>query len=178
MQSIDVLYWALSIVFCLALVFAILLWCRGWRREEQEASTRQIQLLAREVKRLAEAIETLTHTASSLQTADEQLTRHLESLREAVRDLKRRQSVPVQHPMPEPPSERVSQRTITPVGASAITQPAPEKAETADDEDRYDQARALLRAGRDPVDVARQLDLGTAEVNMIARLLQTPDTNA
>ena len=177
MQSIDVLYWALSIVFCLALQFAILLWCRGWRREERDASTRQIQLLAREVKRLAEAIETLDHTSASLQTADEQLTRHVESLRDAVRDLKRRQQTPAEHPVQqrrvEPPLEHRPQRTTASVGA-----PTEQETKSGDDDDRYDQARTLLKAGRDPVDVARQLDLGTAEVNMIASLLQTPDTDA
>ena len=42
MQGIEVLYWAISVVFCLAMVFAILLWCRSWRKEEHEANTRQI----------------------------------------------------------------------------------------------------------------------------------------
>lgn len=175
MQGIDVLYWALSIVFCLALLFAILLWCRGWRREEQEASTRQMQLLAREVKRLAESVEALDQTAASLQTADEQLTRHVESLRDAVRDLRRRQNALPERPMPGRVAAPAPALQKAPV--SKTTQDGPEAGE-ADDEDRYDQARALLKSGRDPVEVARQLDLGTAEVKMIARLLQTPDADA
>jgi hypothetical protein len=39
-------------------------------------------------------------------------------------------------------------------------------------EDRYAQARDLLLSGIAQTDVARQLDLGTAEVRMIARLLE------
>lgn len=164
MQGIEVLYWALSTVFCLALFFAILIWCRNWRREEQENNAHQIQLLAKEVRRLTETIETLDHTSASLQTADEQFTRQLETLRNTVRDLKR-----FSFPPPSPP-------TSVPLSPSP-TKPESEPLFSEDTEDRYTQARALLRAGHDPVEVARQLDLGTAEVRMIARLLASPDTH-
>lgn len=165
MQGIEVLYWALSIVFCLALFFAILVWCRGWRKEEQEGNTRQIQLLAREVKRLSDAIEALDHTAASLQTADEQLSRQIDTLRNTARALKTSAALPM--PTTEP---------IVATSATIKHNPEPQP-QIDDNDDRYIQARTLLLAGRDPVEVARQLDLGTAEVRMIARLLDTTDTN-
>ena len=168
MQGIEVLYWAISIVFCLALVFAILLWCRSWRKEEHEANTRQVQLLAREVRRLREALEVLDHTAASIQTADEQLSGHVESLRDTARDIKRRVVAPVE---PAPPSKP---KEIIPPVESAV----PEQVAINEEDDRYGQARALLQSGTDPVEVARELDLGTAEVQMIARMLNDSDDTA
>ena len=163
MQGIEVLYWALSILFCLALVFAILLWCRSWRKEERETHLRHLQLLAREVKRLAEAVEGLEHTAASLQTADEQFSQQIENIRNMGRDLKRQLTPSV---MP-PPKAVVSE-------SKPVSAPSPQErvAFQESSEDRYAQARDLLLAGQSQTDVARQLDLGTAEVRMIARLLE------
>ena len=45
----------------------------------------------------------------------------------------------------------------------------PEKA------DRYERARQLLGQGVEPVAVARQLELGMAEVELMARMLQHRD---
>ncbi len=164
MQGIEVLYWALSVLFCLALVFAILFWCRSWRNEERETNLRHLQLLAREVKRLAEAVEGLEHTAASLQMADEQLSQQIENIRNLGRDLKR-QLTPSVIPAP---------KTVASESKPAPMPLAPKEAVTFQEssEDRYAQARDLLLAGQPQTDVARQLDLGTAEVRMIARLLE------
>ncbi len=164
MQGIEVLYWAISVVFCLALVFAILLWCRSWRKEENEANTRQVQLLAREVRRLREAVEMLDHTASSIHTADEQLSGQVQALQDATRDLKRGVTAPTR-PQVRKEAQAVSGVPVTEPDALAVN----------DEDDRFAQARALLQSGEDPVVVARQLDLGTAEVQMIARMLNNSD---
>ena len=152
MQGIEVLYWGLSVLFCLAMVFAILLWCRSWRKEERETTARQLQILAREVGRLSEALEMLDHISASLQTADEQLTKQVEDLQVAIRRLQSPQAKPVLVSKP----------------ASAPLDPPSE----SNVEDRYAEARSLLQAGNSPVEVARKLDLGTAEVHMIARMLE------
>ena len=167
MQGIEVMYWAVSVLFCLALMFAILYWCRSWRNEEREANLRHLQLLAREIKRLSEAIEGLDTTSASLQTADEQLSQQVENIRNLGRDLGRdlkRQLTPVV----SAPKVSVSE----PVSA-----PSPEQVVSLQEssEDRYAQARDLLLEGKSQTDVARQLDLGTAEVRMIARLLEKTD---
>ena len=156
MQGIEVLYWALSVLFCLAMVFAILLWCRSWRKEERETTASQLQILAREVGQLSEALEMLDHITASLQTADEQITKQVEDLEVAIRRL--------QSPATKPASESV------PVSkpASAPLDPPSE----SNVEDRYAEARGLLQTGHSPVEVARKLDLGTAEVHMIARMLE------
>ncbi|MCZ6632272.1 MAG: hypothetical protein O7G87_02640, partial [bacterium] len=146
MQGIEVLYWGLSVLFCLAMVFAILLWCRSWRKEERETTARQLQILAREVGRLSEALEMLDHISASLQTADEQLTKQVEDLQVAIRRLQSPHAKPASAPL-DPPSE-------------------------PNVEDRYAEAQGLLQAGNSPVEVARKLDLGTAEVHMIARMLE------
>jgi len=168
MQGIEVLYWAISIVFCLALVFAILLWCRSWRKEEHEAHTRQVQLLAREVRHLGEAIELLDHTAASMQTADEQLSGHVETLQETTRDLKRRATDSDIFP-----AQQKNVEVSLPVG-----EPSADAADVESEDGRFVQARVLLQAGKDPVAVARELDLGTAEVRMIARMINDADETA
>lgn len=170
MQGIEVLYWALSIVFCLALFFAILFWCRSWRHEERETNLRQLQQLAREVRRLSEAIEGLENTAASLQTADEQLSLQVENIRNLGRDLKRQLTPPAAPPIVSAPTVSVSE-PMAPVPPSADEIVSLQEAS----EDRYAQARDLLLAGEAQTDVARQLDLGTAEVRMIARLLDKTD---
>ena len=162
MQGIDILYWAISIVFCLGLLFAILLWCRSWRREEREANTRQLQQLAREVRRLRDAVETLDTSVGAIQTADGQFSQQLEVLRGAARDLKR--SAPTSSVLPEP--DNVIGRVEAPESTPELD----------DSDDRYSEARLLLQSGKDQVEVARMLDLGAAEVTMIARMLKNTDS--
>mgnify|MGYP001330188969 len=135
------------------MVFAILLWCRSWRKEERETTARQLQILVREVGRISEALEMLDHITASLQTADEQITKQVEDLQVAIRRL--------QSPPTKPVSESV------PVSKAPLDSPSESNVE-----DRYAEARGLLQAGHPPVEVARKLDLGTAEVHMIARMLK------
>ena len=80
-EGLHILYWALSILFCLAFAFAILLWCRSWRREEREETGRRIQRLSDEVGRIAAAVDALENTAASLEMADGKLAGHLGDLR-------------------------------------------------------------------------------------------------
>lgn len=173
MEGVEVLYWALSVLFCLALVFAILFWVRSWRNEDRENNLRHLQLLAREIKRLSEAVEGLESTATSLQTADEQLAQQIENMRDMGRDLKR-QLTSTLSAVPRPSAVETA-----PAKPARAPEPKTEQviALQEDAEDRYAQARDLLLAGEEQTAVARQLDLGTAEVRMIARLLEkTGDT--
>ena len=149
MQSIHVLYWALSILCCLSLLFAILLWCRSWRREEREETGRRIQRLSDEVGRIAAAVDALENTAASLEMADGKLAGHLGDLRIALDRLES-------------------------LSASAEPGRGPDSAPEGEGEaetDRYAAARDMLLQGRSPVEVSRRLDMGTAEVRMIARTI-------
>ena len=165
MQGIEVLYWALSILFCMVMGFAILLWCRSWRREEREETARQVKALSGEVGRLTSAVDALEHASASLQTADEGLAGHLEDLRASVNRI-RAALVPSTSPA------SVGPENVRAPEASPDPGPLPPAAQEAGN-DRYMQARVLLQQGRPPVDVARMLDIGTAEVRMIARMLDT-----
>lgn len=164
MQGIEVLYWALSILFCLALAFAILLWCRTWRREERGETAQQIRALTGAVGRLTASVEVLEHASASLQMADEQMARQLEDLRGIVRVLQAASLPPSGRTPPDPAESRPPASSPSRTDSASET-PAPEP------EDRYAQARALLLDGRSPLEVARTLDLGTAEVQMIARII-------
>ena len=163
MQGIEVLYWALSVLFCMVMGFAILLWCRSWRREERREAARQVQALSREVNRLSEAVGMLEHASASLQTADEGLARHLEDLKASVNRIRAALAPPAKLRPIAPENARVPE-------SAPVLEPPPRGAEDAGGE-RYAQARVLLQQGRWPVDVARMLDIGTAEVRMIARML-------
>jgi len=158
MQGIQIVYWALSILFCMAMGFAILLWCRGWRREERAETARQIVALSSQIGRLTQAVDALEHTAASLQTADELLAQHVENLRRAIRKMQTASFSPA-----EPAEPKSSNIPVPP--------PAKPPVEAEEEADLYAQARALLEKGRSSVDVARTLDIGTAEVRMIARMM-------
>ena len=165
MQEIQVLYWALSILFCMAMGFAVLLWCRGWRKEEREQNTNQVRALSREVARLTSAVDLLEHTSLSLQTADEQLARKLDDLQVLARKLEGALSK-------LPPLPAAARH-----GPASPTELQPRNHQAPTDGlsppvDPYQKARELLSEGRSPVDVARALDIGTAEVRMIARMLE------
>jgi predicted RNase H-like nuclease (RuvC/YqgF family) len=167
MQGLDILYWGLSMLFCLAMGFAILLWCRSWRKEEREESAKQIGALATEVARLVEAVDMLEHTSSSLRTADEQIARNIEDLRNCV--VRLRQSVPVESRADIPvsgtpePETSVLPDTIASGDAGATDQEL--------ELDPFAEARSRLKSGQTPVEVAKALDIGTAEVRMIARMM-------
>ncbi len=162
MQGIVILYWALSILFCLAMVFAILLWCRSWRRDERAEIARQIQALSKEIDRLTGAVDMLEHTSASLQTADEQLARDIETLRKNIQRVR----VPSPSVKPGPRETQPPQPAIP-----SPPQDTPGSTQEGSEADRYTKARALLQKGRSPLDVARDLDLGTAEIRMIARMV-------
>jgi hypothetical protein len=151
MQSIHVLYWALSVLCCLSLLFAILLWCRSWRREEREETGRRIQRLSDEMGRIAAAVDALENTAASLEMADGKLAGHLGDLGKALGRLE-------------------SLRETAGTGRSPAPGQAPEGGAEVEG-DRYAAARDLLRQGKSPVEVSRRLDMGTAEVRMIARTI-------
>jgi len=159
MQGIQVLYWSLSILFCMAMGFAVLLWCRGWRKEEREQHTSQLRVLAREVARLSSAVDLLEHTSESLRADDEQLARKLDEVRELAESLGgvlSRASLGGVAPRPEPQARD-----------DATSEDA-----SSPDVDTYQRARELLGQGRTAVDVARTLGIGTAEVRMVARMLE------
>ena len=165
MKGIEVLYWALSILICLSMVFAILLWCRSWRREEREETEKQIRALYEGTARLSASMEMMEHTFASLEAADEQFSRQIEDLRDAVQRL--RTSVPLQ-PVSQPPVLEVSKTEESHVVSSDPDSNSPEKAG-----DQYAQARTLLTQGQSALDVARTLEMGSAEVNMIARMMNS-----
>lgn len=168
MQSIEILYWGLSILFCLAMCFAILLWCRSWRREEQEETARQVRALAEEVARLNAAVDLLAHTAAALQTADEQLSGHVETLQKNLRQLRpgagqAKRAVPVR---PVEPGPRKAAGPPAEERPSVSSEPVP-----GSEQDLYARARVLLGQGHSPMEVARILDIGAAEVKMLARVM-------
>ena len=151
MESVEILYWGLSSLFSLAMAFAILVWCRSWRKEERQERDRQIQALQASVNRLMGALELMDQTAASMQAADEKLTRFI--------DLQER-------PTPQPAAAQPQQADPPPQPDSE-----PSRTSSPDGQDVYERAKRLVQAGSTPAQVARELDLGVAEVQMIARVL-------
>jgi hypothetical protein len=161
-HGIDIFYWGLSLLFCLAFGFAILLWARGWRREERAETARRMSELATEVAKLAAAVEQLEHTAASLRTADELLAQGIKDLQSTAAGAA--------------PAPAVG-RTVDPAPPSpptpSPTQPIAEKeAGPLPEEDRFAEARRLLMEGLSPTEVAQKLDIGAAEAKMLARVVQ------
>ena len=167
-QGLDILYWGLSILFCLAMGFAILLWCRSWRKEEREESAKQIGRLTREVARLSSAVDMLENTSASLQTADEQIARDIENLRNCI--VRLRQSVPHEShsSMPAPIAAEPDSPPLPEVSPDDRPASAPPQ---DSDQDPFAEARQMLKDGQTAVEVAKALDIGTAEVRMIARMM-------
>lgn len=173
MEGIEVLFWGLSVLFCLVMVFAILVWCRGWRRQEREETERQIQAFASEVARLTSAIEALDHTAASLQTADEQLAGGINELRTTVSRVRTLASASAsseagpavaKRPPPPAPSDEAA-RTVR-------DEPMKDGDDPVEGGPRFEEARALLLSGQSPLEVAKALDIGAAEVRMMARMIE------
>lgn len=164
MEGLEVLVVTLAAFFGLGIFFAILLWCRSWKRETREQSEKQLQVLRAQTERLRDAVEMLDHTTASLQTADGQLTRQLEDLRNSVHRL---QSV-------RPDAKETSAPKPSDTVEEEVTDSPPDSVSTGD---RYENVQALLKAGRSTVEIAHQLDIGVAEVRMIARMktLKSPD---
>ena len=166
-QSLEILYWAFSILFCMAMGFAILLWCKSWRKEEREEADRRASTLSAEIEKLASAVDLLEHTAASLRTADEQLAQGIKDLKETVARSQRTGVAATPAVLPVPDQEPLT-------GSTGVERPAPAAPaeEPAADHDRYGEARDLLRQGLPPTEVARRLDIGAAEAKMLARVIQ------
>jgi len=179
MADLHILIWALSLLFCMAMGFVILLWCRSWRREEHEVTERSLETLSREISRLAVAVDGMDETAASLLSADEQLSEDIERLRDQVRLLRSATSSSSrQRPAPsaESPDEPETEQPAPPLEAPEPTagEPHPETGGGHPPQDRFEEARRLLRQGSSELDVARELQMGAAEVRMIARMLDRP----
>ena len=164
MQSIYVLYWAISIIFCLSLSFAILLWCRAWRKEDRDETKNHIRSLTDSVNQLITSVETLNHASASLQIADEQMTQQLDDLRGIVK---------LFHAKFLPPSGQtpINLKQSSPISSLPLDSESESKIPSPKQEEHYAQARALLLDGQSPLKVAKKLDLGTAEVQTIARII-------
>ncbi len=163
-EGLHILYWALSILFCLAFAFAILLWCRSWRREERQESDRRASELANQVAKLAATVDQLEHTATSLQAADELLAKGIKDLRSAVR-VSQAVSAAGQTKTPAPPPPKQPTAEASPTKGVAAEMPPEEQ-------DRFAAAREMLLEGHPPDDVARKLDIGAAEAKMLARVVE------
>ena len=165
MEGLELLAISLSVLFGFGMIFSILLWCRSWRKEDREQTEQQIRALRMSVRKLTEAIELLDHTGASLQAADGLLTRQLEDLRSSVTRL---QNIRVQ---PEPADLRPKVAS-DPGSVSSRSVPGTPEAEPASSEANggYEAVHDLLEQGKSTVEIARELDIGVAEVRMIARM--------
>lgn len=159
MGGFEILLWTLPILFALALLFVILLWCRSWRREEGWETDRRLKLLTAQVTRLSEFVDHLEKSLSGSRTAQ---TRFSEQMTALAADLSRLVT---------------SSRTSRP-GDESPGYPSPSKADSSPSppvaKDRYERAREMLASGADPVEVARQLGISRGDVDLILRLMDPP----
>jgi hypothetical protein len=167
MAGIELLAISLSVLFGLGMIFSILLWCRSWRKEERELADQQIKTLREAVRKLTDAIEMIDHTTASLQTADGLLTQQLEDLRSSVTRL---QNVKLQtdtEPATATPTYEPAaiESPVTPANSDA-----PQETEVVQSGSSYDAVAGLLKDGNSTLEIARKLDIGVAEVRMIARM--------
>ena len=171
MQGIEILVVTLAAFFGLGIFFAILLWCRGWQREQ---SDRQFQSLRALSDRLGDALDMLDHTAASLQTVDGQLTQQLEDLRSSVLRL---QNVRPGASLESGDAPLQTARSAEPTTNGDSSSQSEPRESTSATSDRYDEVQALLKKGRSTVEIAHDLDIGVAEVRMIARMkaIQSPE---
>lgn len=153
MGGLEVLFWTIPTLFVLALLFAILFWCRSWRREEGWEMDRRLKLLTEQVTRLAETIEQLQKTQASARAAEGRLSEQLTALSADVTRLLAAR--------PQPSS--LAPRPSSPPSATADA--------SSDAPDRYDRARKLLASGADPVEVARSLDISLGDVHVLQRMM-------
>ena len=168
MEGIELLAISLSLLFGVGMIFSILLWCRSWRKDEREQTDLQIKAMRQSVRKLAEAIEMLDHTTASLQTADGLLTQQLEDLRSSVDRL---QNVKLQvepKVIVQTPSQAGLQKTGQDVETSVTETTSELESGTS-----YEAVAGLLKEGKSTLDIARELDIGVAEVRMIARMHAT-----
>ena len=168
MAGIELLAISLSVLFGLGMIFSILLWCRSWRKDERELAYQQIKALREAVRKLTDAIEMIDHTTASLQTADGVLTQQLEDLRSSVTRL---QNVKLQtdtEPATATPTYELAaiESPVTP----ANSDDAPQETEVVQSGSSYDAVAGLLKDGTSTLEIAHELDIGVAEVRMIARM--------
>jgi|GEM_PF-1241179 len=168
MEGLELLAISLSVLFGFGTIFSILLWCRSWRKEDREQTEQQIKALRGSIRKLTEAVEMLDHTAASLQTADGLLTQQLEDLRSSITKLQNIRTRPEETETEQPPE---------PIGSNPTSEEEPTEADPGDGQTEptersgaYDAVSDLLKQGKCTVDIARELDIGVAEVRMIARM--------
>jgi hypothetical protein len=167
MEGLELLTISLSVLFGVGMIFTILLWCRSWRKEDREQTDLQIKALRVAIRKLTESVELLDHTAASLQTADGLLTRQLEDLRSSITQLQNVRPVQETSPRVEPEVRRED------VAKPSEPEQAVEEAIPSESASAYDTVNDLLKQGKSTVEIARELDIGVAEVRMIARMRAT-----
>lgn len=166
MEGLELLAISLSVLFGFGMIFSILLWCRSWRKEDREQTEQQINALRTSIRKLTEAVDLLDHTAASLQTADGLLTRQLEDLRSSVTRL---QNIRPQTEAPPAPATQETAKSAEPRVEPNLA-PAEDTETTTDQSGAYKAVDDLLKQGKSTVEIARTLDIGVAEVRMIARM--------
>ncbi len=173
MEGLELLAISLCVLFGVGMIFSILLWCRSWRKEDREQTDLQIKALRGSIGKLTDAVEMLDHTAASLQTADGLLTQQLEDLRSSITQLQSIRSRPDVAVTPTPPvvdQIKVSQECVD-------ERPGEETVATTETSGAYDAVNGLLKQGKSTLEIARELDIGVAEVRMITRMRATDDPN-
>ena len=165
MEDIELLAISLSLLFGVGMIFSVLLWCRSWRKDEREQTDLQIKAMEQSVRTLAEAIEMLDHTTASLQTADGLLTQQLEDLRSSVDRLQTVKLKEEPKVVVQTLSQAALQKTEQDVETSVI-----KTTTELESEKSYEAVAGFLKEGKSTLEIARELDIGVAEVRMIARM--------
>ncbi|MBI2952552.1 hypothetical protein HYY27_10670 [bacterium] len=164
MGGLEVLFWTIPILFTLALLFAILLWCRGWRREEGQEMDRRLKLLTEQVTKLAGAVEQLQRTQTTARTAEGRLSEQMTALFASVSRFLSAPPSPASHPGDKSPGYISPTSSTSHPGDKSPGHDSPSP-------DRYDRAREMLASGADPMEVARALDISLGDVHVLQRLL-------
>ncbi|OGG55622.1 MAG: hypothetical protein A3F84_01735 [Candidatus Handelsmanbacteria bacterium RIFCSPLOWO2_12_FULL_64_10] len=164
MGGFELLLLAIPVIFVLALLFAILLWCRGWRREEGQEMDRRLKLLTEQVTRLAEAVAQLQKTQAAARTAEGRLSEQMTALFANVSRFLSAPPSSASHPGDKSPGYISPTSSTSHPGDKSPGHDSPPP-------DRYDRAREMLASGADPVEVARALDISLGDVHVLQRLL-------
>ena len=147
----ETFLWAIPVLFSLGLLFAILLWCRSWRTEEQLKTDHRLEIFTSHLTNLSEALEKLEKILSATRDQDRQLAEHVKTLSAEVHQV------------------------LTPAPPRSTRSPSPKSEDPErppDSGERYRQARALLAKGEQPLEVARRLDIGLGDVQVILRTME------
>ena len=167
MAGIELLAISLTVLFGLGIVFSILLWCRSWRKEEHKLADQQIKTLRGAVQKLTDAIEMIDHTTASLQTADGLLTQQLEDLRNSVTRL---QNMGLQAGAETAIATPTYEPAAVENPVTLMNSNAPQETVVVQSGHSYNAVAGLLKDGKSTLEIARKLDIGIAEVRMIARM--------